>query len=264
MINKTPSNLDHFPVPVAGQEIPRGWFARLVSFMNSLVLHGDNQYLAVKHGANGTTIAPTTKLIDALNRGGAAPSAGGGGSYGIAANVTGGTASVSLVPGGTASSFLVVPGTPNVQISGGSNGELVIGAVMSGGFQPPLYGDNNRIKVEDNTEYTSTNGGWIFGYIQWGASNVDYGDDFNISVSLWTPLLVSRTVVIRLIYQRSVLAQYVDFGGTITREFCFPDIRVPVMIPVPPGYHFKFQHGYSMGSGSITFDFNYLYYLENQ
>lgn len=82
MINKTPSNLDHFPVPVAGQEIPRGWFARLVSFMNSLVLHGDNQYLAVKHGANGTTIAPTTKLIDALNRSGTPPSAGGGGGGG--------------------------------------------------------------------------------------------------------------------------------------------------------------------------------------
>lgn len=82
MINKTPSNSDQFPVPVVGQLIPRGWFPRLVAFMNSLVLHGDNQYLAVRHDMNGTTISPTKKLIDALNQRGAPPSAGGGGGGG--------------------------------------------------------------------------------------------------------------------------------------------------------------------------------------
>ena len=82
MINKTPSNSDQFPVPVVGQLIPRGWFPRLVAFMNSLVLHGDNQYLAVRHDMNGTTISPTKKLIDALNHSGTPPSAGGGGGGG--------------------------------------------------------------------------------------------------------------------------------------------------------------------------------------
>ena len=133
MINKTPSNPDHFPVPVAGQEIPRGWFARLVSFMNSLVLHGDNQYLAVKHDTNGTTIYPTNALITALNRSGSPPSAGGGGiRYGIEATVSGGTASVALVPGSTVTSLSLIPTAP-VTITGGSNGELIIGSTASGG-----------------------------------------------------------------------------------------------------------------------------------
>ena len=78
MINKTPTNLDKFPVPVSGQKIPGGWFARLVSFINSLVLHGDGQYLTVKHTQAGQTIAPTPALLQALGNGGAPPAAGGG------------------------------------------------------------------------------------------------------------------------------------------------------------------------------------------
>lgn len=83
MINKTPTNLDKFPVPVSGQKIPGGWFARLVSFINSLVLHGDGQYLTVKHTQAGQTIAPTLALLQALGQRGAPPAAGGGGAVGF-------------------------------------------------------------------------------------------------------------------------------------------------------------------------------------
>ena len=83
MINKTPTNLDKFPVPVSGQKIPGGWFARLVSFINSLVLHGDGQYLTVKHTQAGQTIAPTPALLQALGQRGAPPAAGGGGAIGF-------------------------------------------------------------------------------------------------------------------------------------------------------------------------------------
>ena len=101
MINKTPPDLDKFPVPVSGQEIPRGWFARLVSFVNSLVLHGDNQYLAVKHTLAGQTIAPTSALLQALGQRGAPPAAGGGTSYiaGAGINITGGTISCTVTQG---------------------------------------------------------------------------------------------------------------------------------------------------------------------
>ena len=78
MINKSPTNLDKFPVPVTGQEIPKGWFARLVSYINSLVLHGDGQYLAVSHNMSGTTIKPTPALLQLASGRGAAPSSGGG------------------------------------------------------------------------------------------------------------------------------------------------------------------------------------------
>lgn len=93
MISKTPPSLDSFPVPVTGQEIPRGWFARLVSFVNSLVLHGDKQYFCVTRSPSGTSITPTQKLIDLLSdRGGSAPASGGGGAGGDAFDISAVTA----------------------------------------------------------------------------------------------------------------------------------------------------------------------------
>lgn len=83
MINPTPSDLGKFPVPSSGQPIPRGWFGRLVRFINSLILHGDGQYLTVKHTLDGQTITPTPALLQALGNGGAPPAAGGGGAVGF-------------------------------------------------------------------------------------------------------------------------------------------------------------------------------------
>ena len=83
MINPTPSDLGKFPVPPSGQPIPRGWFGRLVRFINSLILHGDGQYLTVKHTLDGQTITPTPALLQALGNGGAPPAAGGGVSSGL-------------------------------------------------------------------------------------------------------------------------------------------------------------------------------------
>ena len=96
MIDKTPSNLDAFLEPIAGQPIPRGWFGRLVRFMNSLILRGDKRYFAVSHTMGGTLIAPSKALIDALERSGSSPAAGGGASgfpvYASGSSVTFGTA----------------------------------------------------------------------------------------------------------------------------------------------------------------------------
>jgi len=123
-----------FPVPVSNKEIPRGWFAALVRFMNSLLLRGDGRYFAVTHTTEGTTIKPTPALIQALERsGGAAPAAGGGGSYGLQAAISGGTSSIQLVPGSSASSVPLIPG-PNVSIeSDPTDNTVTIGAqVMTG------------------------------------------------------------------------------------------------------------------------------------
>ena len=179
MINKTPSNHDHFPVPVAGQEIPRGWFSRLVTFINSLVLHGDNQYLAVKHDMNGTTISPTTKLIEALNRAGTPPSAGGGTTYGMQTAISGSTASVQLVAGGTASSFSLIPG-PNVTITG-TTSSITISASGGGSsaMSVPKYRGGSWISFEANQELyfpDSAQVEWVYGTVyvsDWVQSNID-------------------------------------------------------------------------------------------
>ena len=125
---------DTFPVPVTGQEIPRGWFARLVAFMNSLILRGDGEYLLVNRTNAGTTIRPSTKLIDLLStRSGAPAASGGSAANGIQASVSGGTASVTLT-GGTGSVNLVQGS--NVSITGSTNGDVVIASTAWG---PPDY-----------------------------------------------------------------------------------------------------------------------------
>ena len=178
MIGKTPQNLESFPVPVTGQVIPRGWFARLVAFMNSLVLHGDGQYLAVKHTMGGQTIAPTPALIQALGRAGGTP---GGGGSGLQAAVTGGTASVS-VSGSTA--LQIAPANANIQLSGGSNGELLIGASAMTGL--PDYAsqswDGFEVASGSTVSKVYNESRWLVGRIHCftGAS---YSGTFDIEIS---------------------------------------------------------------------------------
>lgn len=74
-----------FPAPVSGQPIPRGWFARLVRFMNTLILHGDGSYTQVKHTNDGTFVTLTPAAIDALNRASGRPGGSGGISQGVGA-----------------------------------------------------------------------------------------------------------------------------------------------------------------------------------
>jgi len=116
-----------FPIPVSGQPIPRGWFARLVRFMNSLILRGDETYLSVKHTAEGTLIRPTNYLIEQLTKSGGTPG-GMGAPQHLTVDVTGGAATVGL-SGSTATAQFV--GTGNVNVSGNTNGQIEIG--VSGG-----------------------------------------------------------------------------------------------------------------------------------
>lgn len=152
MINPTPNNLDKFPEPVSGQYIPRGWFGRLVRFVNSLILHGDGQYLTVKHTIDGQTIAPTPALLQALGQSGTPPAAGGGAS-GIEADVTGGTASISLT-GGTGSVKFV--GSGNVSIDENLSGEIEI----SGGGGIPYSGVSTTSIRLDNQYHIFSHDGW--------------------------------------------------------------------------------------------------------
>ncbi len=115
---------EKFPVPVSGQPIPRGWFARLVRFINSLVPHGDNQYVMVNRTDAGTTITLTPSLINDLTKAAAPPSD---------ATITAAfdTNSVTLSVG--AGSVTIV-GTGSVTISRNtSTGEIEIHGSTSGG-----------------------------------------------------------------------------------------------------------------------------------
>lgn len=170
-----------FQVPVSNKPIPRGWFAALVRFMNSLLLRGDGRYFAVTHTTEGTTIKPTPALIQALERsGGAAPSAGGGATYGIATAISGSTASVSLVPGSTASTFSLIPGTPNVTITGTTSSITI--SVSGGGssaMSVPKYRGGSWITFEANQELyfpDSAQVEWVYGTVyvsDWVQNNVD-------------------------------------------------------------------------------------------
>ena len=65
-----------FPIPVSGQPIPSGWFARLVRFMNGLRVHGDGRYVMVSQGPSGRTVSLSPALLQALGRTGTPPGSG--------------------------------------------------------------------------------------------------------------------------------------------------------------------------------------------
>ena len=196
-----------FPVPVSNQSIPRGWFAALVRFMNSLLLRGDGRYFAVTHTTEGTTIKPTPALIQALERsGGAAPAAGGGGAtYGIEATIDGSTASVALVEGGTASSISLIPTAP-VTLTAGSNGELIIGSTASGGgIGAPNYADPSPVPVVPFNISTASYAGWIIGDVRLFDAATELGNAVFIDIGplefdvleVWTddPSFVASTPI---------------------------------------------------------------------
>jgi len=230
-----------FPVPVSNKEIPRGWFAALVRFINSLLLRGDGRYFAVTHTTEGTTIKPTPALIQALERsGGAAPSAGGGGtSYGIEATIDGSTASIALVEGGTASSISLIPTAP-VTLTAGSDGELIIGSTASGGgIGYPDY--SSLITTLDYTNAGSwisyNQDVWLVGIVQLFVSNS------------------TSTAQITLEYQtggfQHILGQ---LTGPISGDGL--SVSYPVMLPVKANTSFRFLDGYPPGSYStISADF---------
>lgn len=118
--------MSKFPVPVSGEKIPHGWFANLVRFVNSLTLRGDGRYTMVSRNESGTTVTLTPAVKNAIERSGGTPPDSGGGADGIEADVTGGTASITLT-GGTGS--VNITGTGAVTITKNTNtGDIEINA----------------------------------------------------------------------------------------------------------------------------------------
>ena len=171
---------DSFPVPVSGKPIQRGWFGALVRFVNSLRLRGDGRYFMVSRNLGGTTIQPSPALLQALDHsGGAAPSTGGGTTYGMQTAISGSTASVQLVAGGTASAFSLIPG-PNVTITG-TTSSITISAAGGGSsaMSVPKYRGGSWITFEANQELyfpDSAQVEWVYGTVyvsDWVQNNVD-------------------------------------------------------------------------------------------
>ena len=233
-----------FQVPVSGKEIPRGWFAALVRFVNSLLLRGDGRYFAVTHTTEGTTIKPSPALIQALERsGGAAPSAGGGTTYGIQATISGTTASVTLVPGSTVTSLSLVPTAP-VTLTAGTSGELIIGATVSssGGLPGPQY-DGWSAYYEPGVYYEFQTDGWVYGEVDIDYNYTHSNPDASTTAMLrfWKPRTAptpdSNHTFNLLVYPSFTALQTMfevndpDFGS-YHAVFCFP---------VPAGYRFAFE-----------------------
>lgn len=229
MINNSPDNYEKFPVPVTGTPIPRGWFGRLVAFVNSLVLHGDKQYFAVEHGPNGTTIAPTTALINALSAGSGAPPASGSGASGLEAVVSGGTATVSV----SGSDPLVIePANANIQIFGGTAGKLLIGASAMIGTPDYFYASPEFVYVDASAVKlvpSQTSAMWLIGTVGVNtASNMSGSVQFSMSTF-----------------------QLTLFDLTIGTGSLLSGLAVPVSLYIPAGHAFQLT-----ASGSAFGNFN--------
>lgn len=206
---------DRFPIPVNGQEIPRGWFARFVRFVNSLIPRGDGRYVMVDRTDAGATITLSPALINRLAGGGSPGTPGApGGATGIQAAVSGGSASVTLT-GGTGSAVFA-PGS-GVTISGGSHGEVVISAT-GGSF--PDYAAPLEYILSPDTVYQFQTPVWLFGYIELNPVDV-YGA--NALVSIAVP---PSTTPLTIIYWAS------STSSTDT-------MRYPVSLPIPANVRFK-------------------------
>ena len=229
MINKTPTNLDKFPVPVSGQKIPGGWFARLVSFINSLVLHGDGQYLTVKHTQAGQTIAPTPALLQALGQRGAPPAAGGG-ADGIEAAVTGGTASITLT-GGTGS--VNITGTGAVTITGNTNtGDIEINATggTAGSVGFPDY-VHPLVQAGNVAFYTQYPGSAYADQNVWLIGRITLVADQNQQLAGSLIINLTKGSGTETIWLNDTLLDNMD-GQT---DF-------PIMLPIPSGYTFSLAY----------------------
>ena len=213
-----------FPVPVSGQPIPRGWFARLVRFMNTLVLHGDGSYTQVKHTNDGTFVTMTPAAIDALNRaGGSAPAAAA--NQDLSVSVSGNTATVSI--SGSTSAVEIV-GTGNVNISGNTSGQIEIN-VPSGTASPigfPNYGV--ELVAQESMAYNTTYGpfaqnAYLIGEVM---AIIDGEERGNLSVYL-SGGTISKTVHLFDVYREGQTAS--DILG------------IPVMLPIPAGLSFQLR-----------------------
>ena len=208
MINQTPSDLGKFPVPPSGHPIPRGWFGRLVRFINSLILHGDGQYLTVKHTLDGQTITPTPALLQALGNGGAPPAAGGCAS-GLVSSVSGGIASVSV---SGSNPLTIKPGT-NVSLEDDS-GALKINANGSAVIGFPDYTKFSQAEfislVNQQVTKTYTYPIWLIGE---AAKNT--GSDMSCTISID-------------IGGKTINLLSVSIGSTTLYGY-----SVPVFIPIP-------------------------------
>lgn len=226
--------MERFPEPVSGQVIPRGWFGRLVRFINSLILHGDGQYLTVKHTLDGQTITPTPALLQALGNGGAPPAASGG-ATGITAEISGSTATLSLA-GVSGSTVSLIPG-PGAAISGGTNAVRIglSGSTTSPGF--PDYAVQTTAVVLGSTHGPYAYPVWVIGYLESGYIG-DGVQCASITVSF---------------YRNSSLA-----GGVNLIQSAVPDdingnqgrLHVPVTLPIPAGMSFCFAN-YDTNYGDI-------------
>lgn len=217
-----------FPVPVSGQPIPRGWFARLVRFMNTLVLHGDGSYTQVKHTNNGTFVTLTTAAVDALNRAAGTPGGGGSGASGLEATVSGGTASVQVAG---VSPLIVKPANANIQISGGTNGELEIGASAVTGMPNYFYPSPQSIHVDASAPVvvpSQTETMWLIG-----------------TAGVYTSSNMSGVVSVTIGYLTLTL-----FDLTIGSSSSLSGLTIPVALPVPAGHSFQLN-----ASGSAAGNF---------
>ena len=213
-----------FPAPVSGQPIPRGWFARLVRFMNSLILHGDGSYTEVDRTDAGTFVTLTAAARDALDRATGRPG-GSGGTQDLTVSVSGNTASVGISGSTSAVEFV---GTGAVTLTGNTNGQVEINA--SGGTASAVGFPNYGVELiaEGAMSYYTTYGPfaqncYLVGMVRSIISGEERGD---LSVYL------SGGTVTKTVHLFSVFRESPSSSDTI---------GAPVSLAIPAGISFELQ-----------------------
>ena len=194
--------MSKFPVPVSGEKIPHGWFANLVRFVNSLTLRGDGRYTMVSRNESGTTVTLTPAVKNAIERTGTPPAAGGGAS-GIEADVTGGTASISLT-GGTGSVKFV--GSGNVSINENLSGEIEI----AGGGGIPYSGISTTSIRLDNQYHVFSHDGWA----RMTACIYSLGNSANVGRA-YLRVILSGTTIDHLVVENGLTIIEGSAGGSL-------------------------------------------------
>ena len=227
-----------FPIPVSGQPIPRGWFARLVRFMNSLILRGDETYLSVKHTAEGTLIRPTNYLIEQLTKSGGTPGGTGAPQHltvDVSSNtatigLSGSTSTVDFVGTGAVTFSENIDGQIEVNVPGGTGGTVFF----------PDYG-STPINVAANTIYQYGQDMWLIGSV---GLYTDSSHGFPSSVYLKIYSESGSFIRDVILFEDSGMTSYNMNNGTYHS----------VSIPMTHGYQYKITT-----AGSIEFDLKIYY-----
>ena len=191
----------------------------VVESIDKLIDYLSSTYIQVGQGLK-IRRSPSGLVIELEKQPGEPQSAAGGGgagASGLEATVSGGTASVQVAG---VSPLIVKPANANIQISGGTNGELEIGASAVTGMPNYFYSSPQSIHVDDSAPVVVPSQAetmWLIG-----------------TAGVYTSSNMSGVVSVTIGYLTLTL-----FDLTIGSSSSLSGLTIPVALPIPAGHSFQ-------------------------